>query len=87
MQCGSGMHQESKRQEEKGETMNAPCLDCKRRTVGCHSVCEDYSEFKTEQKKVAEAKLEYINPEVYGYKSEGRTKTNMRRTKEWKRRH
>ena len=24
----------------------APCLDCKDRTLGCHSTCEPYKEFR-----------------------------------------
>ena len=26
--------------------VNAPCKDCERRFLGCHSTCEEYKEFK-----------------------------------------
>ena len=25
--------------------MNAPCKDCERRTLGCHSTCEEYKAY------------------------------------------
>ena len=25
--------------------MNAPCMNCRNRYVGCHSGCEDYADF------------------------------------------
>lgn len=31
--------------------MNVPCKDCNKRQVGCHSSCEDYKTYKTENNK------------------------------------
>lgn len=30
---------------------NEPCKDCKSRTVGCHSTCEKYEQFKKEMEE------------------------------------
>ena len=83
------MHEKENRKTEEGESMkNAPCLNCERRAVGCHSTCEDYLGFKSEHERVAAARLEEINTESIGYKSEGRYKTTLRRQKKkWKKRH
>lgn len=41
--------------------MKAPCKDCENREVGCHSKCEEYIEWKTEEgalnKKIARERL------------------------------
>ena len=29
----------------------APCLNCEKRELGCHSNCEKYNEFKQEREK------------------------------------
>ena len=38
------------------EMRDAPCADCKKRYVGCHSDCEDYKAWKSKQMIVAENK-------------------------------
>lgn len=40
------------------KSTRAPCADCKRRAVGCHSACPDYSEYK---KQVSAARCEIMN--------------------------
>lgn len=32
------------------QTNNPPCLDCKKRKVGCHCKCEDYKKYTSELK-------------------------------------
>lgn len=32
--------------------MNSPCKDCDERSVGCHSLCEQYKEFVEECERV-----------------------------------
>ena len=32
--------------------MTAPCKDCERRTVGCHSSCPEYQEFRLERDRI-----------------------------------
>jgi hypothetical protein len=34
--------------------MNAPCKDCERREVGCHSVCAEYKEYNEHRERVRE---------------------------------
>lgn len=36
--------------------MDVPCADCQKRYVGCHSDCETYKAWKSEQLSDAEAK-------------------------------
>ena len=36
--------------------IDAPCADCQKRRVGCHSDCEDYKTWKSQQQTVADAK-------------------------------
>lgn len=36
--------------------IDAPCVDCQKRHVGCHADCEDYKEWKVEQMSVEEDK-------------------------------
>jgi len=47
----------------------APCKDCKERSIGCHSKCEKYKEFKTANdaynKKTRLAKM-YRSDTYYG---------------------
>lgn len=55
----------------------APCKDCKRRKVGCHSICEDYRNFQEAKIKLnrIKAKMDFL---WYSYTaSKGRT------VKEW----
>lgn len=32
--------------------MNAPCKDCEKRAVGCHSHCEEYKAYSKEREKM-----------------------------------
>lgn len=41
--------------------IDAPCADCQKRYVGCHSDCEDYKTWKSEQMSVAEDKRKRKN--------------------------
>lgn len=38
----------------------APCKDCKKRELGCHSKCEKYLAFKKEMAKEKEDKRIYL---------------------------
>lgn len=35
-----------------GMKNSAPCRDCRRRTVTCHGVCQEYQEFRKEQERI-----------------------------------
>jgi hypothetical protein len=35
-----------------GDVMGAPCKNCARREVGCHSTCEDYKEYRVYVDKI-----------------------------------
>ena len=41
--------------------MSVPCYNCERRTVNCHSTCNDYIEYK----KLTKAKKQYLK-DLYG---------------------
>lgn len=41
--------------------IDAPCADCQKRYVGCHSDCENYKAWKSEQMSVAEDKRKRKN--------------------------
>ena len=32
--------------------MSAPCKNCEKRTLGCHSSCKDYMEYKAEVERI-----------------------------------
>ena len=36
----------------------ASCLNCEKRSVGCHSSCEDYKKFKKELEEKAKQKID-----------------------------
>ncbi len=40
--------------------MIAPCKDCMKRKVGCHSYCRDYRNWKKEHKTRDEEESEYL---------------------------
>ena len=52
-----------------------PCLDCEKRTVGCHSSCKEYKDFreeldiKNQLKRDAQQKRNIINGYCYDVKS------------------
>ena len=37
--------------------MKSPCLNCKKRVLGCHSHCGDYATFKAQLEKEKQAKI------------------------------
>jgi len=39
----------------------APCLDCKKRKLGCHSDCNDYISWVKEKREVLEKKRSYYD--------------------------
>lgn len=41
--------------------MKAPCKDCMKRKVGCHSNCNKYKKWKSKQKSRDEEEVEYKN--------------------------
>lgn len=43
---------------------NAPCKDCTKRCVGCHSTCEEYIDFN---KKAEEERLSRYNRAEFNY--------------------
>lgn len=38
--------------------MSAPCKDCERRYLGCHSECKDYIEYSRERNEMLNKKFE-----------------------------
>ena len=43
--------------------MKAPCMDCDKRYLGCHSVCEQYKQF-VEEKRAINEKRKKINDTI-----------------------
>ncbi len=41
--------------------MKAPCMDCDKRYLGCHSVCEPYKQFVKEKKAINEKRQKINN--------------------------
>ena len=41
--------------------MKPPCKDCPRRTVGCHSSCEDYQAYRQQQEAMYAQRAEGMN--------------------------
>ena len=37
-----------------------PCKDCKNRTLGCHSFCDEYGEWKKEYYRIKDIRGKYI---------------------------
>lgn len=51
--------------------MLAPCKDCEKRVLGCHSSCEEYQEFRKEKdldnaakRTVWQEKITYTNSRI-----------------------
>jgi hypothetical protein len=57
--------------------MDAPCKDCKDRTLHCHSKCEKYLKFRQERDKALVT--EYALKESQNYRSAETEKTMRRR--------
>lgn len=45
--------------------MMAPCKDCEKRTLGCHSSCGDYANFKKELEEIHKKEKEYASGRNY----------------------
>lgn len=47
--------------------LKAPCYQCEKREVGCHSTCKEYIEYSNERRKIYEknAQKPYIRKEDY----------------------
>lgn len=56
------------------------CKGCTKRTVGCHSTCEDYKDFCEQQKKIRErdAKERYLNLQLIDMKKQSKKKSKRR---------
>ena len=59
------------------------CLNCEKRHVGCHSSCEEYSEFKRNfsEKKEISRKQKELQSIVSGYVFEARYRKKRRNGK------
>lgn len=49
----------------------SPCKDCEDRTLGCHSTCKDYIEFKNARLNISKKRLEQqsIENDFYGVRT------------------
>lgn len=48
--------------------MSAPCKDCEKRNVGCHSRCEEYQKYSAERHEINRKKMqESISNSDYVY--------------------
>ena len=56
--------------------MNAPCMNCKNKYIGCHSNCEDYAEFKdnVEELKAKRRKRVYLDAMINDHEKDIRRK-------------
>jgi hypothetical protein len=63
--------------------MSAPCKDCEKRYLGCHSRCPEYQAFYEENKKRLEAK--HQEQMSYNYTWDERIKIMRRKDKEKRR--
>ena len=45
--------------------MKAPCKDCKKRTLGCHSKCRAYSCYQIDIRSVREKRKEEVMTRTY----------------------
>lgn len=48
-----------------GDKMKAPCKDCNERCLNCHSVCEEYFQYRREIMKASVAKYNDSNHKAY----------------------
>ena len=62
-----------------GDKMKAPCKDCSKRSLNCHSVCEEYFQYRREIMKVSVAK--YNDSNHKSYVSEACRRMKKRRNK------
>jgi len=64
--------------------LNSPCLNCENRKELCHSICNDYKEYRNnlDKKKEDITKGNFINKYIIGYLSENklaRSKSHLKR--------
>lgn len=45
--------------------MNAPCLGCERRELGCHGKCNDYKQFKVDLEEAKKKQSKYVQDRIY----------------------
>lgn len=62
-----------------GDIMKAPCKDCNKRCLNCHSACEEYFQYKREIMKVSVA--EHNDSKHNAYVSEACWRMKKRRKK------
>lgn len=48
-----------------GDNMKAPCKDCNERCLNCHSVCEEYFQYRREIMKASVVKYNDSNHKAY----------------------
>lgn len=49
---------------------DAPCRDCKKRHMGCHSECEDYKAFGEERERLRQARA--LEGDFWGFARAGK---------------
>jgi hypothetical protein len=59
--------------------MKAPCKDCEKRELGCHSKCEEYQAFDKYNKARNEANIKERESLCYTYDERVKTKRRTRR--------
>lgn len=60
--------------------IKSPCLDCEKRTVGCHGSCDEYKEYSKQNKEQNELKrADYIKrTEAVAFEQDAKFKTLKR---------
>lgn len=54
--------------------MNAPCMNCSDRFIGCHSSCDKYSKYKTRSEEIQNNRKKELLPNIYIKKEVERSK-------------
>lgn len=57
-----------------GDNMKAPCKNCSKRCLNCHSVCEEYIQYRQEIIKASVVKYNDSNHKAYVSEACGRMK-------------
>jgi hypothetical protein len=65
----------------------SPCLDCKKRALGCHSKCTEYNEYKRRNDEYREKKQNFITEQktILDYQMKELTKLKRRRCRKRRR--
>lgn len=65
---------------------NRPCYGCEKRTINCHSTCEDYIAFSKaiRERRAMEHKKRSEENDVYRYTKDMKEKCAMQRGKKYK---